>query len=53
MMHELKQEIKTSGSIFLRRHLQMEHTLSWVIDNFSEKNDEIRTANFSISGCEW
>ncbi|XP_013601904.1 PREDICTED: MATH domain and coiled-coil domain-containing protein At2g42465-like [Brassica oleracea var. oleracea] len=31
----------------------MEHTLSWVIDNFSEKNDEIRTANFSISGCEW
>ncbi|KAH0913657.1 hypothetical protein HID58_036978, partial [Brassica napus] len=41
------------GSIFLRRHLQMEHTLSWVIENFSEKNDVIRTADFSISGCEW
>ncbi|CAN6903249.1 unnamed protein product [Brassica oleracea] len=34
-------------------YILSEHTLSWVIDNFSEKNDEIRTANFSISGCEW
>ncbi|KAJ4895214.1 MATH domain and coiled-coil domain-containing protein [Raphanus sativus] len=31
----------------------MEDTLTWEIDNFSERNDGIRTADFSSGGCEW
>ncbi|XP_020885498.1 MATH domain and coiled-coil domain-containing protein At2g42465-like [Arabidopsis lyrata subsp. lyrata] len=32
---------------------ELKKAFTWVIDNFSERNDEIKSDPFSRSGCEW